>query len=357
MRRLRYLLTKELLAVGSSLPFHLIVLVMPIMFLTFWVLALGQDITLPVGFDNQVSDEAFTQHLRSFSNPNGVPYFRVQDDGPDRMSVIHVTAPIRQSETAIEGDLELEIRSIDRNMTKNYRNRLTGAVTSYVESRFLNGQAIDVDEQLVHPSDVPWTHFFVTSIAVMGMLMGAMLYGALSITSEWNSGAVVFVHTSPRNPFWILLSKQLAILAKGVVGTGLMMLVAALLVPDLTLPVVPIAITALVGYWTIGLGGVAVGTLVRDPITCFLIALLGSIAFWLLGNGFGDMTLLGSATAQIALFNPATHLLSIVQHFALGTPIAWWRVVAVLGAWTAVLQALVIILYRARIHLPGDHLV
>ena len=62
MRRLAFLIRKEIASVRSGLAFHLIVAVMPMMFLCFWALSLENDVTFPVILAGDDVDPAFERY-------------------------------------------------------------------------------------------------------------------------------------------------------------------------------------------------------------------------------------------------------------------------------------------------------
>lgn len=322
------------------------------MFLLFWMLALAQEITLPVTLQNGDTDPVFARHLRSYHTPDGIRYFAVSEEPQRRRNVILIVEPIQVRSDGIAGILGHDLKSIDRNMTKNYRNRFTGAVTSYVEREFLQDRAIEIREIKTHHKDILWKHYFAASLMVLGMLMGGLLYGALSLSSEWSSGTITFLLVSPRNPWWILAAKEMGILLKGFIGTGIFTVVAILIVPDLSVSLPGIAGALFLGYWIIGLMGMFAGIAVKDPILCFLVALIGSLGLWLMGNGFGTMLITGPAAQILTSGNPATYIMAAIQHFINGTEIDWMETLRALGLWIVLLQFTVFLLYRCRIHLP-----
>ncbi|HAG10456.1 MAG TPA: hypothetical protein DCK76_03510 [Desulfotomaculum sp.] len=67
------------------------------------------------------------------------------------------------------------------NMTKNYRNRLTGAVVSYLEQDPGN-KIITVKETTRYPADIPWVASFGASALAIGILLSGFLFGSLSFT-------------------------------------------------------------------------------------------------------------------------------------------------------------------------------
>jgi ABC-2 type transport system permease protein len=353
MRRLWFIIGKELSDIRGSLPFHVVVVLSPLIFLVLWTLALAQDITLPVVVEHGQRDASFAEYLQRYTSPDGIPYFRTKATGKQTVDSIRIAEAIGPTNGTIGGFVVHEVATVNRNMTKNYRNRITGAVTSYVEHRYLGSRAIDVIERPTHPHDPPWKHYFVAGILVLGVLMGGSLYGALGMSAEWSTGTIVFLITSPRNPWWILAGKELAVVLKGLAGTGVFLLVALIVVPDLSPNLLGLAATAVPAYWTIGSAGMVVGMAVRDPILCFLVSLLGSLALWLLGNGFADMAIIGSVGAVVADVNPSSSIVAAVQHFVNGTPVQWGTAAIRVAAWLVVLQTLVLVLYRRTIHLAG----
>ncbi|MBN1696767.1 MAG: ABC transporter permease [Spirochaetales bacterium] len=352
MKRLLYIVKKELGEAKGSLPFHIIAVASPLVFLCFWVLALAEEISLPVTLAHGERDPAFASYLETYATPDGIRYFDVSDESHKDKNVISIERPITVENGKLTGTIVHEMKSMDRNMTKNFRNRLTGAVTSYIEKNYLENRAVTITEKPVHRHDILWKRYFAASLLVMGILMGGLLFGSLGVSKEWQ-GTMILLSVSPVSPWWVLAGKEIAVVLKGLVSTGCYVLAAAITVPGLTIDIAGIAAAVFTGYLIAGLAGMLAGIAFRDAIICFLVSLLGSLGLWLLGNGFGTMAVIGPAGACITRANPATYLLAVIQHVINGTPVQWQVAVTVLFAWYVILQGTVFLVYRRLIYMPG----
>ena len=351
MSRLLYIIKKELFDMKANLAFHIIVVVVPLVYLAFWVLSVSQDISFPVSVQNGQVDTGFAEYLFNYSTPDGVRYFYLDNNN---MAVISITEPITSYNGLIVGGIELNLSSIDLNMVKNYHNRLSGAINSYLEKYYLGQQAISIKEYKTNKTDTVWAHYFTASLMALGILMAGLLFGALSMTSEWTSGTVVFLFTSPQNPGWILAGKEIAFLLKGFLASIIFLVVAKIITPEISIAFGGLFATIFLGYWLIGLLGLIIGILVKEPIVNFLFTLLASVALWILGNGFGGMEfLLGNFGKTIVLLNPIAYLLSLLQYFINGVATDWVFNMLVLLGSIIILQIFGYLLYKHKIYLSS----
>ena len=81
-------------------------------------------------------------------------------------------------------------------MTKNFRNRLSGAIVNYVENLRPSGN-VTVNEITMYEQDIPWDTGFGVSVLVFGLMLSGLVFGMLSITSEWGKSynTVIKTHT------------------------------------------------------------------------------------------------------------------------------------------------------------------
>ena len=352
MKRLFYIIKKEISDIKSNVAFFIIVVVMPLVYLSFWVLTVSKDVSFPVSLQNTDVDTSFAEHLLNYATPDGVKYFYSVEGGKENIEMISIKEPIAFNNGEIVGRLELNLGSIDLNMTKNYQNRLTGATNSYIEKNFLANKAIKINEYKTNKRDVSWANYFTASLLGMGMLMAGLLFAALSMTSEWKSGTIIFLFTSAQNPSWILIGKEIAFLLKGFMATAIFLLVAKIISP-FSFDYLGLFASVFLGYWFIGLIGLIIGILIKEPIVSFLIALLASVSFWILGNGFGGMEfLLGSFGQIMVLLNPIAYLIALLQYFINGAATNWLLDMLVLIGGIVLLQIVSYLLYRQKVYLP-----
>jgi ABC-2 type transport system permease protein len=352
MKRLYLIIKKELNDVRESLPFYVIVTLVPVVFMLLWTVLLTEEIALPVTLAGVQTDPNLANHLRSYATPGGIRYFKVTSEENPSENKITIKKALTSVDGILTGEITHEFRSIDVNMTKNYRNRLTGAVLTYIDKNYLKNRAIVVNEKPVHKKDILWKNYFAASLLVMGILMAGLLYGSLSLAKEWIGGTELFLSISPRSCWWVLAGKETAIIAKGLVTSCVYLLMALLIVPDFHLQPVGVLIMFSLGYWLIGMTGMIVGIVVRDVLNCFLISLLSALFLWLLGNGFGTMAITGVVGGFITSINPATYLAGISQHFINGTAIDWILTLKVLASWLFAAHVSLYILYRRKVYKP-----
>lgn len=322
MKRLGLVIKKELLSVKANLPFNLVTVLSPILFFLMFALMLAQDISLPVVVHPGPDQSELSEHIAGFSTPGGTPYFTtvVSPEPLERTGYankIEVEEEPGLAGGIITGRIVQYFEDVNSNMTKNFRNRLTGAVSSYLGG-YLGGGAISVEEITQYPRDIPWSVSFGASTLAMGILLAGLLFGSLSFTQEWEQEVHKFLTLSPVKPWWVLGGKMVAGVLKGLLATLLFLGVLGLLTRAIPARWGLLTGTIVLAYGCMVSLGMLVGILSRSTLVSFLVSLVGTLALWIAGGGFGSMAVFGQWMYRLSLLNPATHTLDLVRYVYFG---------------------------------------
>ena len=113
MKRLYLIIKKELNDVRESLPFYVIVTLVPVVFMLLWTVLLTEEIALPVTLAGVQTDPNLANHLRSYATPGGIRYFKVtSEENPSENKIT-----IKKALTSVDGILTGEI-------THEFRTRI-----------------------------------------------------------------------------------------------------------------------------------------------------------------------------------------------------------------------------------------
>ncbi len=346
MRRFLIFLRTELLAARASIMFHIAAFASPLMFLMVFALNLGEDITFPIMIEGS---SPFRETALSYASPAGVPYLK-QDDAM-RSITLKETEPVRVESGVLRGRLSLGINEINTNLTKNYRNRVTGALSAQFSKSF-PGRAVTITEHPLYEKEPRWVHFFSVSICLFGILLSGFLFGSLSFTNEWESNAAKIMMLSPRGPALLLAGKLAGAFCKG----GLTMtiyLVCSYLITGISLAaswlLVPFFLFA---YFFSITAGMVVGLHARQTLVSFIVSLIGALVLWVFGGGFGTSGATPGLIKTVTGFNPVNSLLKLLQRIEYRAPSApfdlWYPAV-----WIFLLSAALWWSYRKLVYLPA----
>ncbi len=183
---------KELANVKENVPFNLATVVSPLLFLLAFAVMVSGGITIPVETQPAASESAFLQATAEYRAPDGTPYLALEKapahgipDGRSADRCIVEDEPAVREE-GVTGTVVHLVNDVNSNMTKNYANRLTGALVAYVnEGR--DAGTVEVVEQARYEEDIPWDESFAVSTLVFGAMLAGLLFGQLSMTSEWEN--------------------------------------------------------------------------------------------------------------------------------------------------------------------------
>lgn len=317
MKRLLFIIKTEILTTRSSLPFHIIALLSPILFFIVFAGQLDNDISFPISFN--ATDTPFYESIDDYRSPAGTPYYEIGKE----QNPISITE-LKQIEVIDEkfsGVLNQKIESIDKNITKNYRNRLTGAVSKYFSIKFPE-KAIQITETPIYEKDPSWSSFFAASILIFGILLSGLLFGALSYTREWETNSIDLFKLSPINPIYILSGKFLGALIKSIITVVLYIIFITLKLKILIFSSPEIVGITLLVYSTAIIIGMLIGLMFKKTLVAFITALISSILLWALGGGFGARTGMASFIQTIININPVSKYMNLVLHSCFNGPIS-----------------------------------
>lgn len=209
------------------------------------------------------------------------------------------------------------VNDVNSNMTKNYANRLTGALVNYVDVGRSSG-TVEVVERTRYEEDIPWDESFAVSTLVFGAMLAGLLFGQLSMTSEWENATAKLLVLSPRPATSVAAGKVVAAFLKALVAGAVLVGVVALMYGR-ALASAPWLVAALcLMYVVFASLGLALGIAVRSTMTAFLVSLVTALCFWVAGGGFGDLSYFGEAAQAVGAANPATYALDAVRYAYFG---------------------------------------
>ncbi|AKK11116.1 ABC transporter permease [Corynebacterium uterequi] len=325
------ILAKEVLGVKENVAFNAATILSPLLFLFAFAFMVSGDVTLPVDTRPAAESSAFLQSAEQFRNPAGQPYLDLRpaqsatpDSGsPDRYLVD--TEPT-VTDDGVTGHITHVVNDVNANMTKNYANRLDGAVVHYLTTHGAP-MTVSVVDAPRYPHDIPWGESFAVSTLVFAAMLAGLLFGQFSMTSEWENATTTILALTPR-PRVVAAGKIAGAVTKSLLaGAVLIGVIAAMYARIIPHPVHLFAGLALI-YLAFSGVGMTLGIFVRSTMTAFLISLVGSLSLWVGGGGFGDLSYFGAAARLIGALNPATYGIEVVRYGYFGAelgpyPLLW----------------------------------
>ena len=314
---------KELASVKENVPFNLATVISPLLFLFAFAVMVSGGITIPVETQPEASESAFLQATAEYRAPDGTPYLELEaapaEGVPDGRSADRyiVASEPAVSEGSATGEIVHLVNDVNSNMTKNYANRLTGALVDYIDANKESG-TVEVIEQTRHEEDIPWDESFAVSTLVFGAMLAGLLFGQLSMTSEWENATAKLLVLSPRPAAEVVAGKVIAAFLKALVA-GVVLVGVVAFMYGRALVSVPWLVAALcLMYVVFASLGLVLGIAVRSTMTAFLVSLVVALCLWVAGGGFGDLSYFGDAAQAVGAANPATYALDAVRYAYFG---------------------------------------
>ena len=316
--RLWPIISKELKCVKEDVSFNLATLISPLLFLLAFSLMLQAGILLPVEVYPAPSESRFLSQMADYRAPDQTAYFALHPSD-DKLPPTNAQSDliVVEQEPALEGELITGsiihyLNDVNQNTTKNFRNRLDGALVEYIGAMRAGGNVV-VHETTVYEQDVPWATGFGVSVLVFGLMLSGLIFGMLSITSEWGDGTAVFLKLSPTSPRVALLGKILANLIKCFVSGLLFIAVFFALSQALPAHLPTLVLTMLLVYGIFICLGMCLGLYIHSALTAFLLSLVSALVLWVSGGGFGPLSYYGGLANAVGQLNPATYAIELMR--------------------------------------------
>jgi ABC-2 type transport system permease protein len=312
------IISKELKCIKEDISFNLVTILSPLLFLfAFWLMLSG-GIMLPVQVypDTQSSD--FLKTMESYQAPDGTPYMELQPaaeavpptNAESNLIVIDQEPSFKNGE--ITGNIVHYINDVNENMTKNFRNRLDGALVSYIDS-LRNGGNVIIAETTVYEQDIPWDTGFGVSVFVFGLVLSGLLFGMLSMTSEWENKTTKLLKLSPYPAGITVTGKIIANIIKCFVSGLIFLMIFFLIFKALPVHALPFSLSLFLVYGIFVCAGMCIGIYIKSTLTAFLISLATALTLWVGGGGFGPLSYFGDIANALGSINPATYAIEVVR--------------------------------------------
>lgn len=316
--RLWAIIMKELRAVREDPSFHLAALVSPLLFLLAFSLMLSSGIVLPLATYPDAGESAFLQGVADYRAPDGTPYLSLSPAAADvpRSDAENDLLVVRQEPQlengVLSGELIHYVNDVNENMTKNYRNRVDGAVRQAIDALREDG-GVTVREHTRYAEDIPWDTGFGVSVLVFSLMLSGLLFGMLAMTSEWSDRTTTLLRLAPASPRLLICGKLLAGLVKCVCAGAAFLAVFTLISGTLPVHVLAFAGVLLLVYASFLCLGMCLGLVIHSALTAFLISLVSALVLWVGGGGFGPLSYFGTVANILGALNPATYAIELVR--------------------------------------------
>lgn len=316
--RVLQIIIKELRCVKEDISFNLVTVISPLLFLIAFVLMLSGGIKLPVQVYPDIQTSPFLEAMESYSAPDKTPYMELQQafvDVPpsnaDSNLIVIKEEPTLKNDI-ISGGIVHYLNDVNENMTKNFRNRLDGALVNYIEFLRTEGN-VKVFETTIYRQDVPWNTGFGVSVLVFGLVLSGLLFGMLSITSEWENKTTKMLKLSPYPPTVTITGKLIANILKCFMSGITFLIIFFLISKVVPVHIFPFIISLLLVYCIFACIGMCVGIYIKSTLTAFLISLVTALTLWVGGGGFGPLSYFGDIANVLGSVNPATYSIELVR--------------------------------------------
>jgi len=320
MKRFLLLLKNEFRMFRTALTIHLIAVLQPtLMYILMAVIMVEPTFDMVIAQPQIALGEDLLVAMEQVGSPIGPPYINpilIPEADPGYRQVIEVFNQDGQP-TVLQ-----RYGTIDSNLVKNFRNRLTAAAL-ILWNQELDSQAIRIEEHPWLPVDVPYNVYFGMAMMPLAAYLAAAMIGGYLMALEFEQGTILEYRLCPASPLLILAARITRLLITGLFAATFLYLALGLLTGIWASNVVPV-FSIMVPLTLIASSiGLLAGLMLRKSLPSFLIALSSAFGFWLLGSGFGLAAGFSQTFEDISRLIPNTPTIELMfPYFYFGREVA-----------------------------------
>ena len=348
MKRLLLLLTHEFRLARMTVAIHLVAILEPaVMYALLTVILVHPTLDVYVTRPTTVVGQALVAAMQDVGSPIGLPYIRpflVEMVEPHNVRQVITVEERNGVATAVQ-----RYNLIDENLVKNYRNRLTAAALRLWNGA-LESRAVTLVEYPSLPRDIPYNVYFGMAMLPLAVFMAASIIGGALTTQEFEFHTVQEYRLSPVSLWLTLAARLLRLLLSGWIGAGVLLVTIGLINgywPDsigwVALILLPVAVIG-------GCLGMVAGLLTRATLPAFLIGVVSSFVFWIVGNAIRPAVVTGGWFERLSRLTPNAYAFNLLFPHFYGTEIGSTPIsILILTLGTVLMIALTALIYRRQI--------
>jgi ABC-type multidrug transport system permease subunit len=348
MARFGLLLKNEFRLFRTAIPIHLVAIVQPtVMYLLMSVILVHPTFEMFVDRPATPVGRSLVAAMEEVGSPIGPAYIEpvvVDWAGLEIDRQVIVVSEDQSQPLAVQ-----HYGSIDSNLVKNFRNRLTAAGLRLWNAE-LGSRAVIVNETPWLARDVPYTVYFGVALLPMTVFLAASVLGAVLTAQEFEFRTIVEYRLSPAPALLILAARLTRLVLSALIAAAVLLIAIGLVTGAWPGELWLVGLVLLPVAFIAGCLGVLAGLVLRKIIPSFLVGLVGSFVGWIMGSGFGLAAGFGGLYEGISRLTPFTHAVELLfpSYYGarIGTPMAS---VLFLTLLCAVMLVLVAVVYRWRV--------
>lgn len=348
--RIAYMIKKEIVCSKENISFHLVSVISSLLFVFAFTLMLSEGITFPLKVYSPNSGIDFQKQLENYKSPFGENYFEVNGINNEKEirnandNILEIARELKTERSKVSGKLFFFINDANANMTKNYRNRLHGAVLEYINKS--QNYKISAEEIPRYQKDIPWDSAFGVSVFAFGIALSGLLFGMLSMTYEWEDRTNIFIKLSPKSKSNIIVAKCIVSIIKSFLSSGIFAIIYYLIYKCIPNKVGILLLTVVISSIIFIFIGMLIGHYVRSTITSFLMSMILALTLWIGGGGFGSLLYFGDITQYLGKINPVTYILELLRWIYFKGNVELMNYILILCSFAAVSFLLLSILFN-----------
>jgi len=349
LKRFWMLLVHEIRLARTALPIQIVAIPEPaVMYALMTVILVHPTFDVHVTRPDGETGQKLVAAMLEIASPIGLPYINpllVDTTSPANMRQVITIEEHESGAVAVQ-----RYNLIDNNLVKNYRNRLTAAAM-YLWNETLGERAVKVVEFTDMPRDIPYNIYFGMAMLPLTAFLASALTGAVLTAQEIEFKTIMEYRSAPISPVWVVVARLVRLALTGLLASVLVLVTIGLFNrawpegwPGIFLALLPMTLLG-------GCLGMLAGIRLRATLPAFLVSLVVSFLFWIVGDAFKPSATVGGWYHFFSNLTPHSNAVTLLYpHYYHGTYIRSSLTAAlILTALTLAVLLLTVLVYRRRV--------